>query len=135
MQKILLSRRGDGYIELCLSIFVLVTVLAVGLYVMGYVVQRQTADTICSNLLEVATTTGEFGEDFDDANESLQAMYFSYDLTIDGDWFNEAYKTVQLGHRMTVQVSFTSYLVSWGGLKIPVTVTVKKQGLSQNYWK
>ena len=62
--------------------------------------------------------------------------YYYYDLDWGADkFFNTAYSRVQLGDRMWVKVSVDTYIKGLGVFKIPVTVSVKKSGLSEKYWK
>jgi hypothetical protein len=59
-----------------------------------------------------------------------------YDLECDADeYFNVDYRRVQLGTRMSVTVSYDTYIKGLGIFKIPITVTVTKSGLSERYWK
>ncbi len=129
-------RKGEAYIDTCISLLFLLTVLAMGLYIMALAVTRTTADSICSNLLEIATTTGEFGDDFYSADTYYKNNYFDYTLTVASDeYYGGSSTKVQLGHTMQVTISFKAYLVGWAGGQFPITITVTKQGLSQNYWK
>ena len=50
-------------------------------------------------------------------------------------YFNEAYRRVQLGTRMWVTISKDTYIKGLGIFKIPVTVSVTRSGLSERYWK
>ena len=50
-------------------------------------------------------------------------------------YFNSTYRRVQLGERMWVEISKHTYIKGLGVFKIPVTVMVRKSGLSERYWK
>ena len=63
-------------------------------------------------------------------------QYYYYDIDYGADrYFNSTYRRVQLGERMWVEISKQTYIKGLGAFKIPVTVKVKKSGLSEKYWK
>ena len=62
--------------------------------------------------------------------------YFYYDINYGADkYFNSTYRRVQLGDKMWVEVSVQTYVKGLGVFKIPVTLSVRKSGLSEKYWK
>ena len=136
IKKILSSRKGEGYIDVCIGIVVFVMILILAINIFNFITLKVEMDQIADDLIEVATYTGEFGEDFWWADVYNLEKYFMYDLECDADeYFNVDYRRVQLGTRMSVTVSYDTYIKGLGIFKIPITVTVTKSGLSERYWK
>ena len=80
--------------------------------------------------------SGCFNSDFWSADSDMLDQYYYYDIDYGADrYFNSSYHRVQLGERMWVEISKHTYIKGLGVFKIPVTVSVKKSGLSEKYWK
>ena len=95
-----------------------------------------TRDQIADDLIEAATYSGCFNSDFWSADSDMLDQYYYYDIDYGADrYFNSTYHRVQLGERMWVEISKHTYIKGLGMFEIPVTVSVKKSGLSEKYWK
>ena len=91
---------------------------------------------IAEDLIESATYSGEFNDDFWNADMYNLDEYYYYDIYYGADeYFNASYNRVQLGTRMWVTISKDTYIKGLGIFKIPVTVSVTRSGLSERYWK
>lgn len=135
LKKILTSKRGDGYIDMCVAVVVFVMILIIALNIFEFITRKVEMDQIADDLIEAATYSGEFGDDFWEADSVMMDDYYYYDLDWGADkYFNSTYERVQLGDRMWVVVSYDTYIKGLG-IKIPITLTVKKSGLSERYWK
>lgn len=136
MLKKLKNKRGEGYIDMCVGVIVFVMVLVIAINIFSFITLRIELDQVADELIEAATYSGEFRSDFNKADNAMMEDYFNYDLDWGADkFFNTALGRVQLGDRMWVEVSYDTYIKGLGVFKIPVTVTVKKSGLSERYWK
>ncbi len=136
MLKKLKNKRGEGYIDMCVGVVVFVMVLVIAINIFSFIALRIELDQVADELIEAATYSGEFRSDFNKADNAMMEDYFNYDLDWGADkFFNTALGRVQLGDRMWVEVSYDTYIKGLGVFKIPVTVTVKKSGLSERYWK
>ena len=136
MLKKLKNKRGEGYIDMCVGVVVFVMVLVIAINIFSFITLRIELDQVADELIEAATYSGEFRSDFNKADSAMMEDYFYYDLDWGADkFFNTALGRVQLGDRMWVEVSYDTYIKGLGVFKIPVTVTVKKSGLSERYWK
>lgn len=136
MRKLLCSRKGEGYIDTCVSVIVFVMILVVAINVFSFITLKTEMDEICDELIETATYTGEFGSRFWDRDSELLDKYYYYDIDPTAEkFYNSSYQRVQLGDTMSVEISVTTYLKGLGVFKIPVTVTVSKSGISEKYWK
>lgn len=135
IKKLLHSKRGDGYVDVCVGVVAFVMVLVIALNIFEFVALRVEMDQIADELIEAATFAGEFDEDFFNTDNAMLDDYYYYDLDWGADkYFNTTYERVQLGDRMWVKVSVDTYIKGLG-IKIPITLNVKKSGLSEKYWK
>ena len=136
MKKKLLSRKAEGYIDICVGIIVLLSVLVLTLNIYSFLTLKQDLDEITEQLVEVATTTGSFGDEFNDRVEAMKSQFFDFNVTVSADsWYNASYKRVQLGKTMKVTISVQTKLLGLGVVEIPITATSTRSGLSQHYWK
>ena len=135
LKKILHSRKGDGYVDICIGVIAFVMVLVIALNIFEFVTLRVEMDQIADELIEAATFSGEFNDDFFNTDSAMLDDYYYYDIDWGADkYFNTAYDRVQLGDRMWVEISVDTHIKGLG-IKIPITLRVKKSGLSERYWK
>ena len=130
------NKRGEGYVDMCVGVIVFVMILVITINIFSFITLRIEMDQIADEILEASTYSGAFGRDFEEARERMIEQYYDFGLAYDADeYFNTAYKRVQLGHVMYVTVSVDTTIKGLGVFQIPVTLTVTRSGLSQKYWK
>lgn len=136
MIKKLMSVRAEGYIDLCVGIVVLLSVLVLTLNVYTFFTLKQDMDEITEQLIDIAAQTGCFGDEFDTRTEELKEQFFDFEVSVTADdWYNASYKRVQLGKVMRVTASVNTKIQGFGVFSIPVTATSSRSGLSRYYWK
>lgn len=136
IKKILKSRSGEGYVDMCVGVIVFVMILVIAINIFSFITLRIEMDQIADEILEASTYSGCFGDESQDAYERMLDEYYDFDLIFGADeYFNSTYRRVQLGHVMWVKISVTTDIKGLGAFKIPVTLTVYRSGLSQKYWK
>ena len=136
MKKLLHSCRGEGYIDTCVSVIVFVMIMVVAINIFSFITLKTEMDEICDELIETATYTGEFGNEFWERDGELLDGYYYYGIDTTAEkFYNSSYQRVQLGDTMTVKIDIQTYLKGLGVFKIPVTVSVTKSGISEKYWK
>jgi hypothetical protein len=136
MLKKLKNKRGEGYIDMCVGVVVFVMVLVIAINIFSFITLRIELDQIADELIETVTYGGCFDDAYYSRYSELTNQYFEYDVACGADkYFNTSLRRVQLGDPMWVKVSVDTYIKGLGVFKIPVTVTVKKSGLSERYWK
>lgn len=129
-------KHGEGYIDICVGVVVFVMVLVIAINIFEFITIRVEMDQIADELIEAATYSGCFDDDFLNADTAMLDQYYYYDIDWGADkYFNSAYERVQLGDRMWVTVSVDTYVKGLGVFKIPITLSVTKSGLSEKYWK
>ena len=135
-KKILSSRKAEGYIDMCVGVVVFVMILVIAINIFSFITLKVEMDQIAEDLIEAATYSGEFDNDFWNADMYNLDEYYYYDIEYGADeYFNIGYRRVQLGTRMWVTISKDTYVKGLGIFKIPVTVSVTRSGLSERYWK
>ena len=134
MKKYIKGKSGEGYIDVCIAVVIFVTLLVIALNLFNFVSIRTQMDQIADELIEIATYTGCFGEKYEEEKSNLKSDYFDFDTSYGADSFYESNK-VQLGDKMWVIVSIDTQIQGAGIFKIPVTLRVKKSGISEKYWK
>jgi len=134
--KKLLSKKGEGYIDVCIGIIALLSVLVLTLNVYSFLTLKQDLDEISEQLIEVAAYNGCFGDEFNQRAESLKEQLFDFDVSVSADrYYNATYKRVQLGNTMRVTVSVHTKVVGIGIVNIPITCSSTRSGISEHYWK
>lgn len=135
IKKLLHSKKGDGYVDLCVGVLIFVMMLIIALNIFEFVTLRVEMDQIADQLIQSATYDGCFAERFWDTDSNMLDDYYYYDIDYGADeYFNSTYHRVQLGDRMWVIVSVETNIKGIG-INIPITLSVKKSGLSEKYWK
>lgn len=130
------NKRAEGYIDICIGIIALLSVLVLTLNVYSFLTLKQDLDEISEQLIEVATYNGCFGDEFNQRANSLRDQLFDFDVeTSAGSYYNAAYKKVQLGNTMKVTVKVHTKVVGIGIVNIPITCTSTRSGISEHYWK
>lgn len=136
IKKVLSSKKGEGYIDMCVGVVVFVMILVIAINIFSFITLKVEMDQIAEDLIESATYSGEFNDDFWNADMYNLDEYYYYDIYYGADeYFNASYNRVQLGTRMWVTISKDTYIKGLGIFKIPVTVSVTRSGLSERYWK
>lgn len=135
MKKIL-NKKGEGYIDICIGIIALLSMLVLTLNVYSFLTLKQDLDEISEQLIEAATYSGCFGDEFNDRTESLKSQFFDFDVDVSADsYYNASYKRVQLGNTMKVTVKVHTKLVGIGIVNMPVICTSTRSGISERHWK
>ncbi|MBP9989773.1 MAG: DUF4320 family protein [Ruminococcus sp.] len=136
MKKLLTDRKGEGYIDICIGIIALLMVMVLTLNIYTFLTLKQDMDEISEQLIEVATYTGCFGDEFNQRADSLKTEFFDFDVSVNADsYYNAAYKRVQLGNTMRVTVTVHTKLMGVGVVDIPITANNSRSGISEHYWK
>lgn len=135
IKKIFSSKKGEGYVDICIAtvIFVMLTVIALNIF--SFIALKNDMDQIADNLIIAATHSGRFGEEFTDVDMDMIDNYFYYDIDYGAEEFFTYMDKVQLGDRMWVEIWVDTSVKGLGIFEIPVTVKVKRFGISEAYWK
>lgn len=136
IKQLMKNKKAEGYIDICVGVIVFVMVLVIAVNIFSFITLKIEMDQIAEELIEAATYSGCFGDDFLERDSDMMGEYFYYVIDYGADeYFNSAYKRVQLGDKMWVTISKQTYVKGLGVFRIPVTVSVTRSGLSEKYWK
>lgn len=136
IKQLMKSKKAEGYIDICVGVIVFVMVLVIAINIFSFVTLKIEMDQIAEELIEAATYSGCFDDDFWQRDSDMLDEYYYYDIDYGADeYFNSTYQRVQLGEKMWVTISKHTYVKGLGVFKIPITVSVTRSGLSEKYWK
>ena len=134
-KKIFSSKKGEGYVDVCIATVVFVFFTVIALNIFSFITLKTEMDQIADTLIITATHEGGFQEDFYDMDNRLQEHYFVYNMNCGADNFFDGGDNVQLGEKMWVEISLETSVKGLGIFEIPVTVKVRRSGISEVYWK
>ena len=135
MKRIFSSKKGEGYVDVCIATVIFVMLAVIGLNIFSFITLKNDMDQIADNLIVVATHSGSFGDEFSEMDSSLLDDYFFYEIEWGADDYFDDYEKVQLGDKMWVNIYVDTTVKGLGIFEIPVTVKVKRSGVSEVYWK
>ncbi len=89
LKKIVKSKRGEGYVDMCVGVIVFVMILVIAINIFSFITMRIEMDQIADELLEVATYNGSFGTEFWNRDTDMLDDYYYYDIDYGADeYFN-----------------------------------------------
>lgn len=135
IKKLCASKKGEGYVDVCITVLIFVILIVISLNIFSFITLKADIDQIADDLIVVATHTGEFGDEFNELDGELQNKYFYYDLNFGADKYFSNNSKVQLGNKMWVEVSYETSVKGLGIFEIPITLKVKRSGISEMYWR
>jgi len=135
IKKLCSSKRCEGYVDICITTLIFVMLTVVALNIFSFITLKADMDQIADELIVIATHSGRFGDDFATRDNELLDQYFYYDIQYGADEYYTEDDKVQLGKSMWVKVSVDTEVKGLGVFKIPITVSVKRSGISEVYWK
>ena len=134
-KKIFSSKKGEGYVDICIATVIFVMLAVIGLNIFSFITLKADMDQIADELIVVATHSGRFGDEFNEMDNTLINDYFFYEIEWGADEYFEDDEKVQLGDKMWVGISVDTSVKGLGVFEIPVTLRVKRSGISEVYWR
>lgn len=136
MKRTILDRRGLGYIDVVISVLVLVFLLVLAMSVWSMVTLKQDVRYICNELLATATATGKIGDEVTARyNELCEESGITPTVEFSATYFDASSKKVQYGKIIQCTVTCQMTLPGFSDFRLPIRVTVTESGLSRHYWK
>ncbi len=130
------SKRGEGYIDVIISVFVLLMVIVLALNVFSFLSLKQDMDYFAKEMIFTATAFGRTTGEVDARYSELETQTgLSVDVNWQAEYFSVSAGTVQYGDTITVTLTYQTTLKGFGTIPVPITLTAKHSGLSQKYWK
>lgn len=78
LKRIIKSRNGEGYVDMCVGVIVFVMILVIAINIFSFITLRIEMDQIADELLETATYNGCFDSDFWSRDSDLLEDYYYY---------------------------------------------------------
>lgn len=131
LKKILRSRRGEGYIDVCVLVLCAMLVIALAVTVFPVYIAKQQLDTFATELVREAEITGRVGSE---TSRREQALREQTGLDPQVSWSRSG--RIQLNQEVTVTVTYRTNIGLWGGFgSFPITLRSGASGKSEVYWK
>ena len=131
MFKTLKSRRGEGYIDVCVLVLCAMLVIALAVTVFPVYIAKQQLDTFATELVREAELTGRVGPE---TTRREQALREQTGLDPQVSWSRSG--RIQLNQEVTVTLTYRTNIGLWGGFgSFPITLRADAAGKSEVYWK
>ena len=124
LKRVLRSRRGEGYIDVCVLVICAMLVIALA-------VAKQQLDTFATELVREAELYGRVGTETTRRTQSLREQT---GLDPDISWSSTG--RIQLNQEITVVLTYETNLGLFAGFgSFPITLRSEATGKSEVYWK
>jgi len=128
--------QAEGYVDVVVTVLIVCFLLALMIGVFGAISQKQDLKYMCSELVEVATTTGQVGDAVQQRYEMLCAETgLTPTVSFQTVYFDDVSKKVQFGEIISCTLTMDSGLAGLGNEIFTFSMTATESGLSQIYWK
>ncbi len=136
MRKRLLNNRGQGYVDVVISVLIIAFLLILSVSIWSMVTLKQDVRYFCNELLEMASSTGQIGS-------AVEARYFELceesgitpTVEFSASYYDVSAKKVQYGTIIQCTVTCQMTFPGFSGFRLPVSVSATQSGLSRHYWK
>ena len=119
LKRILRSRRGEGYIDVCVLVLCAMLVIALAVQVLPAFIAKQQLDTFATELVREAEIAGRIGPETDRREI---------------EWSDTG--RIQLNEEVTVTLTHEIDLGLFAGFgSFPITLRADATGKSEVYWK
>lgn len=130
MRKLLRSKRGKGYIDVCIIVLVVIMMLALFTAAAPVMTAKMQLDNSADELVREAEISGRIG-----AETTARARVLSEKTGLSPkiEWSRNG--KIPLNQEFTVTLTVTLDIGFGGFGSFPVTLTSKASGKSEVYWK
>lgn len=130
MRKLLRSKRGEGYIDVCIIVLVVIMMLALFTAAAPVMTAKMQLDNSADELVREAEISGRI-----DAETTARARVLSEKTGLSPkiEWSRNG--KIPLNQEFTVTLTVTLDIGFGGFGSFPVTLTSKASGKSEVYWK
>lgn len=131
LKRVLRSRRGEGYIDVCVLVICAMLVIALAVKIMPVYIAKQQLDTFATELVREAELYGRVGTETTRRTQSLREQT---GLDPDISWSSTG--RIQLNQEVTVILTYETNLSLFAGFdSFPITLRSEATGKSEVYWK
>lgn len=130
MRKLLCSKRGEGYIDVCIIVLVVIMILALFTAAAPVMTAKMQLDNFADELVREAEIAGRIGAE---TTSRARALSEKTELSPKIEWSRNG--KIPLNQEFTVTLTVTLDIGFGGFGSFPVTLTSKASGKSEVYWK
>lgn len=131
LRRILKSKRGEGYIDVCVLVLCTMLVIALAVQVLPAFIAKQQLDTFATELVREAEIAGRVGSE---TNRREQALREQTGLDPTVQWSDTG--RIQLNEEVSVTLTYEIDLGLFAGFgSFPITLLADATGKSEVYWK
>ena len=131
LKRVLRSRRGEGYIDVCVLVICAMLVIALAVKIMPVYIAKQQLDTFATELVREAELYGRVGTE---TTRRAQSLREQTGLDPDISWSSTG--RIQLNQEITVILTYETNLGLFAGFgSFPITLRSEATGKSEVYWK
>lgn len=136
MKNKLLNKRGEGYIDIVVTVLVIAFVLVFAISIFSVVTAKQDLKYMCSELIDCASVNGGITTEVDQRFRELCAETgITPTVQFSAIFYDSASGKVQLGDTITCTLTYNATLPGFGNFIFPLQVGATESGLSRVYWK
>ena len=136
LKNILKNNRGDGYIDVAVTVLIFMMLIVLALNVFSFLSIKQDMDFYAKELSYCATSFGKTSDEVEERSDELSEQTgLSPTIVWETDYFESSERTVQYGDSIKVTLTYDTYLQGFGAVRVPITLTATHSGLSMKYWK
>lgn len=130
MRKLLRSKRGEGYIDVCIIVLVVIMMLALFTAAAPVMTAKMQLDNSADELVREAEISGRIGAE---TTSRARVLSEKTGLSPKIEWSRNG--KIPLNQEFTVTLTVTLDIGFGGFGSFPVTLTSKASGKSEVYWK
>lgn len=130
MRKLLRSKRGEGYIDVCIIVLVVIMILALFTAAAPVMTAKMQLDNFADELVREAEISGRIGME---TTSRARVLSEKTGLSPKIEWSRSG--KIPLNQEFTVTLTVTLDIGFGGFGSFPVTLTSKASGKSEVYWK
>ncbi len=130
MRKLLRSKRGEGFIDVCIIVMVVIMILALFTAAAPVMTAKMQLDNFADELVREAEIAGRIGAE---TTSRARALSEKTGLSPKIEWSRNG--KIPLNQEFTVTLTVTLDIGFGGFGSFPVTLTPKASGKSEVYWK
>lgn len=131
MKKILKSKRGEGYIDVCILVLCAMLVIALAVRVLPVFIAKNQLDTYATELCREAEISGRVGSE---TNRRAAVLTEQTGLSPRISWSKTG--NIQLNKEITVTLTLDMNIGLFGGFgSFPITLRSEASGKSEVYHK
>ncbi len=131
VRKLLVCKRGEGYIDVAVLVFCIMLVLALGVRLFPIYITKLQMDNFADELVREAEISGRVGSETSTRQRILQEKT-GVDPSV--TWSRTG--NIPLNEEVTVTVTLQKDLGLFGGFgSFPITIKARASGKSEVYWK